>query len=508
MVGGQRRYRLLHELGRGGFGAVFEAEVEGEEGFRKRAAVKIIHADAPFYDEMARRLRDEARILGLVRHRAIVGVDELVRIDGQWAVAMEYVDGVSLHALLRAGPIPPAVALGVVAEVAGALHAAWDTLGPEGRPLRLVHRDVKPGNIQVTRFGEVRLLDFGIARADFDARESQTRSMAFGSASYMAPERHAGRDLPAGDVYSLGVVLWECLAHRAFARGGLAVEGHVARVEAAVEELRARLPEPLVQLVASMLATLPEERPDAETVAARAADLEAALGGLRLGTWAATAVPPVYAAQRATLKPYQPTLVPPAPEPSPPSRALRVAGGLLGFLAVAGLGAAVAVWGTVSEGDGAETRAGAASPATGGAAADTPADTPAAPPVEPPALPPAARPPTESTAGAAVGAVEVSPPSPEAPPATAPTPPKTPRRSPAPARTGEVVVRWSTDPLPLYAEGPDGARRRLEPGANRLPPGAWSLLMGEVPEMGGHAEVVAGESTTLKCSRFTGACTK
>jgi len=207
MDAGPRRYRLLGRLGEGGFGVVYRARLEGPQGFSKDVAIKLLRdAEAP--ERTIARFRDEARILGMLRDRAIVGVDPPTRIDGQWALVMDFVDGVSCAELLRSGPIPAGAALEIIGEVARALDVAWSQPGPDGDPLQLLHRDLKPPNIQITPTGVVKILDFGVARARFD-REARTTRHLSGTPAYMAPERLQGIEEPSGDIYSLGVVLHE-----------------------------------------------------------------------------------------------------------------------------------------------------------------------------------------------------------------------------------------------------------------------------------------------------------
>lgn len=207
MSNGGLNYRVLSVIGEGGFGRVYRARME-TGGFHKDVALKVLSDPEP-PRSLLQRFRDEAKILGLIRDRAIVGVEPPIQIGGKWAVVMEYVDGASCGALLNVGPVPPGVAVEIVGEVARALHHAFHMEGPEGEPLQLLHRDVKPDNIQLTPAGEVRLLDFGIARANFAAREFKTRASFGGTPGYIAPERTQGIELPVGDVFSLGVVLHE-----------------------------------------------------------------------------------------------------------------------------------------------------------------------------------------------------------------------------------------------------------------------------------------------------------
>jgi serine/threonine protein kinase len=288
-----RRYRILGVLGRGGFGTVYRAELLGEGKFVRQVALKVMNPNLEAQGEVARRMRDEARMLGMLRHRAIVQVDGLVRLDDRWTVVMEYIDGIDLHAF-RPNSIPVGPALEIVAEVATALNIAYETLGPDDKPLKLVHRDIKPSNLLLTSAGEVKVLDFGIARANFDAREAATRSMVFGSPGYIAPERMDFIDGPAGDVYSLGVVLFELVTGEAFGKAFAQPDRHAGLVAHAVERLRARmLPESLVDLVNRMTNYHGEQRPSAREVESACRDLRGPLGAPWLRDWAEAEVPPM-----------------------------------------------------------------------------------------------------------------------------------------------------------------------------------------------------------------------
>jgi serine/threonine protein kinase len=293
-VNEHRRYRILNVLGRGGFGTVYRAELQGSEGFVKEVAVKVLNPVVEASPQHLARLRDEARMLGLVRHRALVGVDGLVKLLDRWAVVMEYVDGVSLSQLLQglsSGRFPVPIALQIVEEVASGLHAAYTSSDREGRPLRLLHRDVKPSNVQLTRHGEVKLLDFGIARAEFAEREAATASrMVIGSVPYLAPERLGLEDSHAADVYSLGVTLVQLVS------GALpkTATGEPRRHEARVEEACALVAQAggaaeLTGLVRRCLAWAAAERPDARELERACRSLHAG-GGLHLRDWAEAVV--------------------------------------------------------------------------------------------------------------------------------------------------------------------------------------------------------------------------
>ncbi len=201
------QYKFLSLVGEGGFGKVYRARMQVGE-FSKDVAIKLLSDPDP-PPSLLERFRDEAKILGLIRDRAIVGVEPPIQISERWAVIMEFVDGVSCGYLLGDGRLPAGVAVEIVGEVARALHSAFHQEGPEGEPLQLLHRDIKPENIQVTPSGDVRILDFGIARANFAAREFKTRHSLGGTPGYIAPERLNRVEVPEGDVFSLGVVLHE-----------------------------------------------------------------------------------------------------------------------------------------------------------------------------------------------------------------------------------------------------------------------------------------------------------
>lgn len=153
-----------------------------------------------------------------------------------------------------------------------------------GRVVPLVHRDLKPGNLRVTRWGEVKLLDFGAARAEMVDRESETRQQAMGSPDYLAPEAEAGFPSPASDVYALGIVAWECLTGERLGKLARSRALHVDQVARAA----ARLPdERLAAVVRELVAYAPAERPTATTVRERLEALATELDGPTLHAWAA-----------------------------------------------------------------------------------------------------------------------------------------------------------------------------------------------------------------------------
>ena len=294
----QRRFRIHHGLGRGGYGEVYKATMTSPGGLRAEVAVKLLRLDQHTDEDAVRRLRDEGKLLAALRHPTILRVYDLAVLEGRIGLVTEYVDGQDLHGCMEgddALPIRPLIeVIGLVAE---GLHAAYEAPAPEtGEPMRLLHRDVKPSNLRISRHGEVKILDFGIARSEAVDREARTGSQAtLGSLAYMSPERFdASPPGPAGDMFSLGCVLYEGLAGRRMYPDAVPV--HMYRMAASLkaygkhmEEAFAELegqPEEVVQLLHDMLEHDPDDRVTARDVASRCEALVDQLDGPSLKRWA------------------------------------------------------------------------------------------------------------------------------------------------------------------------------------------------------------------------------
>ncbi len=295
-----RRFRVERELGQGGFGRVLLARELGPAVVTP-VAIKLAHGRQAASPDDARRARDEARLLACLDHPAIVRLQSLIQTQHGPALILEYVPGFTLHQILRSGDRLPVVpALELVAEVADALDAGWSQAGPNGQPLRLLHRDLKPGNLAITPRGAVKVLDFGIARAASIGREVQSGPVPVGTVDYMAPERtqrrgQEGAETPAGDVFSLGLVLFGALTG-AF-HGGLPYEPEgwaLFRVDVEAELTAAlagtRLEGFVAALVLDMLEVDPARRPTPAELRERALALARELGGEGLRPWAQRAV--------------------------------------------------------------------------------------------------------------------------------------------------------------------------------------------------------------------------
>ena len=199
---------------------------------------------------------------------------------------MEFVEGVDLKRVLDHGPVPVGAALEMIEEVASALASAFSAVGSDGQGVHLLHRDIKPSNIHLTPRGEVKVLDFGVARADFQDRESETRSIFFGSVGYMAPERMDGIDSHAGDVYSLGVVLAELILGGTLGRSWANPDRHEEHRTAALHRLWAVCPDrELYEVLGRCLAYLPEHRPSAYELARALRGVRKRHGDIWLQDW-------------------------------------------------------------------------------------------------------------------------------------------------------------------------------------------------------------------------------
>jgi len=215
-VGRIGRYALVRLLGLGGMAEVFLARAEGEAGFGKLVALKVLQPFFARQQPVVDLFLDEARLASALDHPNIVQIHDLGKASDQYYIAMEYVDGADLSQLITAASargqlVPVPVALALLRRICDGLHAAHTAAGPDGHPLGLVHRDVKSANIYVSRNGAVKIGDFGIAKASHAIRASRTEiGQVKGTPGYMAPEHRLG--LPVdhrADLYGVGAVAYE-----------------------------------------------------------------------------------------------------------------------------------------------------------------------------------------------------------------------------------------------------------------------------------------------------------
>ena len=234
------RYKLLSLLGEGGMARVFKAEMAGDLGFRKPAAVKVVlPARRDKSQELQRQLVQEARVGGLLNHPNIIQTFDCGSLEGFPYIAMELVEGVALGELVEeAGPLPAPVALDVAIQSCRGLHHAH-TATHDGQPLRVIHRDVKPSNLLIRSDGVVKLVDFGIAKAQVGDYQTTATGMTKGTPAYMSPEQLAAEELDArSDQFTLASVVWYSLTGRTLFGGASLTEVMMRIVQ--VEETLAR----------------------------------------------------------------------------------------------------------------------------------------------------------------------------------------------------------------------------------------------------------------------------
>lgn len=220
------KYKLIAELGHGGMADVFLAVQAGPagSGFRKLTVIKRLRQNLAEEPEFIAMLVDEARIAARLNHPNVVQTNEVGELNGQYFIAMEYLDGQPLHRIQHRNgqrtkngepaPFPKELQYVVVMDVLAGLHHAHELADYNGSPLEIVHRDMTPHNIFVTYEGQVKVVDFGIAKAA--GRSSETRQGVIkGKVRYMAPEQAIMHNVDRrADLFALGVILWEVATGR------------------------------------------------------------------------------------------------------------------------------------------------------------------------------------------------------------------------------------------------------------------------------------------------------
>ena len=258
------RYELSSRIAVGGMGEVWKAT---DSVIGRTVAIKILKDEYMGDPGFLERFRAEARHAALVNHEGIANVFDYGEEQGSAYIVMELVPGEPLSTIIdRENILPPDRVLGIVAQTATALQAAHDA--------GLVHRDIKPGNLLITPEGRVKITDFGIARIADQVPLTAT-GQVMGTVQYLAPEQASGHTAtPSTDIYSLGVVAYECLAGRRPFTGESQVAIAMAQINDTPPDLPDSIPEPVRFLVYACLAKDANERP---ATAAKLAQAAAAL---------------------------------------------------------------------------------------------------------------------------------------------------------------------------------------------------------------------------------------
>ncbi len=320
------RYRLESRIAIGGMGEVWRAQ---DETLGRTVAVKVLkpeYAEDPTFVE---RFRAEARNTARLAHAGIATVYDYGEVPVEGAsgdsayLVMELVPGQPLSKVLHErGSLRPSQAMSIIGQAALALQAAHER--------GVIHRDIKPGNIMITPDGRVKITDFGIARATDEVPLTQTGTV-LGTSYYLAPEQAAGREVTAAsDVYSLGIVAYECLAGRRPFQDSNPVAVALAHQTEPPPALPPTIPAPIAQLVYSALAKNPRDRPPTAGEFGRRALSLADPANTAAMTQSTEVLPP----RTAAVPPVVPIPVRREPPP-PPKRKIPVSVPLIGLLVLA-----------------------------------------------------------------------------------------------------------------------------------------------------------------------------
>jgi eukaryotic-like serine/threonine-protein kinase len=261
------RYALYDEIAAGGMASVHLGRLLGAAGFSRTVAIKRLHPQFAKDPEFVSMFLDEARIAARIRHPNVVSTLDVIALEGELLVVMDYIQGESLAKLLRASrqskvPIPLRIVVAIMTEVLTGLHAAHEATSERGEPLDIVHRDMSPQNVLVGTDGTARVVDFGVAKAVGRlqvTREGQIK----GKVPYMSPEQiRNDRVDRRTDIYAASVVLWEALAGKRLFEGSDAslvyrvLEGKIEAPSA----ITPRVPAKVDQVVMKGLSGDPDSR--------------------------------------------------------------------------------------------------------------------------------------------------------------------------------------------------------------------------------------------------------
>jgi eukaryotic-like serine/threonine-protein kinase len=283
----QQRYKVLEKVAAGGMAEVYRAESAGLEGFKKIVAIKRVLPHLSEKKQFIGMFLDEARVSAHLSHSNCVQVFDIGVGDNTYFIVMEYVDGSDLKGVIEFRrkhnlPFPVEEACLICVRICEGLAYAHELTDSKGDSLHIVHRDMSPPNVLITRFGEVKIVDFGLAKANSQLERSEP-GIIKGKFSYLSPEAAKGGTVDARtDIFAVGIILWELLAGRRLFLGDSDLET-VRMVQSArvpsLRQINPAVPAELEQVLLKSLTEDPDQRYQ------RARDFGAALNQLlfRLG---------------------------------------------------------------------------------------------------------------------------------------------------------------------------------------------------------------------------------
>ena len=268
MTESQQRYRVVEKLESGGMAEVFRAESEGLQGFRKQVAIKRVLPHLSSKKKFISMFLDEARLSAQLSHSNCVQVFDIGVGDNAFFIVMEFVDGANLKAIIehikksgRDFPVEAAVYIGL--ELTKGLAYAHELTDNNGTPLHIVHRDMSPPNVLITKNGEIKIVDFGLAKANSQLEKSEP-GIIKGKFSYLSPEAAMGQEVDLRtDVFAVGIILWELLAGQRLFLGDTDFQT-VKKVQGAVvppiSGINKKVPLELEKIINKSLARDPQQR--------------------------------------------------------------------------------------------------------------------------------------------------------------------------------------------------------------------------------------------------------
>jgi serine/threonine-protein kinase len=265
MAGANQRYEVIERLDAGGMAEVFRGRALSIEGFEKQVAIKRVLPNLAQNQKFVNMFLDEAKLSLFLGHANIVSVFDLGRAGETYFIVMEFIDGANLKSVFEiarkaSDRIPLPLAVYICIEVCKGLSYAHERKDSKGKPLRIVHRDVSPPNVLLSREGEVKLTDFGLAKAASQI-ETTDPGIVKGKFGYLSPEAAHGEEVdPRTDIFAVGIVLWELLAGRRLFQGASDMETLQLVRKAEIPSLREINRQVSPELEAVVLKALARER--------------------------------------------------------------------------------------------------------------------------------------------------------------------------------------------------------------------------------------------------------
>ena len=213
------KYLLLEKIAAGGMAQLYRAKITGVQGFEKLIAIKMLLPHLLEEKDLINYFIDEAKLAALLNHQNIVQIYDFGTMEGSYFIAMEFLFGKDLRHIFRRSkergmPLSLEQALYIAARVCSGLDYAHNLRDFHGKPLNIIHRDISPQNIFITYEGEVKIVDFGIAKAASQSTVTQ-HGMIKGKVAYMSPEQASGDKIDhRSDIFSAGILLYEMITHQ------------------------------------------------------------------------------------------------------------------------------------------------------------------------------------------------------------------------------------------------------------------------------------------------------